>query len=331
MRTYTVTLADAGLRLDQWCKRHVTELSYGLTQKLIRKGELKINKRKADQKTRLAEGDVITIYASFDEGDSPAKEAKQPSAPRVSKKQAEETRRWVIYENNACFVLNKPAGMAVQGGSGVRDCVDTRLDTLTDEHSERPRLVHRIDRDTSGILLLAKSREAAAHLTQAFQDKKARKLYWALVVGVPDRPIGTIELPLAKRDQGGGIQKMSVLVDRNEGQYALTHYRVVASFAGRVSWLELSPVTGRTHQLRVHLNAIGCPVYGDGKYGGADAFINQPPLDKKLHLHARYLEIDDPAYGLRAYAEMPAHMFNSWDTLGFPYKDDGVSLLELMD
>ena len=331
MRTYTITATDAGLRLDQWCKRYVPELSYGLTQKLIRKGELKINKRKADQKTRLADGDIITIYASFDKAELPA-EGKRPAAPlRISKKQAEETRRWVIYENDACLVLNKPAGMAVQGGSGVRDCVDTRLDALLDENGERPRLVHRIDRDTSGILLLGKSREAAARLTEAFRDKTARKLYWALVVGVPDRPIGTIDLPLAKRDNGGGIQKMSVVVDRSAGQHALTHYRVIASFAGRLSWLELCPVTGRTHQLRVHLNAIGNPIYGDGKYGGASAFVNQPQLEKQLHLHARYLEINDPAYAMRAFAEMPPHMFNSWDILGFAYHDDGVSLLELID
>jgi 23S rRNA pseudouridine955/2504/2580 synthase len=328
MKDYIVAATDAGLRLDQWCKRHVPELSYGLIQKLIRKGDLKINKRKAEQKTRLCEGDVIAIYANFDKQPSIAPDARPSPKPRLSKKQMEETRRWVIYEDDTCIVLNKPAGMAVQGGSGVRDCIDTRLDALMDDGGERPKLVHRIDRDTSGILLLAKHRHAAAHLTEAFRGKK---LYWALVVGVPDNPIGMIDLPLAKQDNGGGIQKMAVVVDAANGQDALTHYRVIASFAGRVSWLELRPVTGRTHQLRVHLNAIGHPIYGDGKYAGQNAFINQPALEKQLHLHARYLEIRDHNHAIRVNAEMPPHMFNSWDALGFDYHDDGVSLLELMD
>jgi 23S rRNA pseudouridine955/2504/2580 synthase len=331
MREYTISPADAGLRLDQWCKRSVPELSYALTQKLIRKGDLKINKRKVEQKTRLNAGDIIAIYASFDAPTSPAPHTRPAPKVRIGKKQVLETQRWVIYENNQCIVINKPAGIAVQGGSGVRDCVDTRLDAFIDAGGERPRLVHRIDRDTSGILVLGKTRESAALLTEAFRDKTARKLYWALVIGVPDQPIGTIDLPLAKRDSGGGIQKMSVVVDRAEGQHALTHYRVIASFGGRLSWLELSPVTGRTHQLRVHLNAIGHPVYGDGKYAGQGAFVAQPALEKQLHLHARYLEINDPACRMRVVAEMPPHMFNSWDTLGFNYADDGVSLLELID
>jgi 23S rRNA pseudouridine955/2504/2580 synthase len=328
MNQFTVNEGDAGLRLDQWCKLHLSMLGYGVTQKLIRKGAIKVEKRKSDAKQRLEAGQVITVYAALDTIPFDTTVAK----PRtVSNKRAREIRDWVIYENDHCFILNKPAGIAVQGGSGVRDCIDDRLPALASESGEKPRLVHRIDRDTSGILALAKTRESATILTDCFRDKSAVKLYWALVVGVPDQPIGTIDLPLGKRDVAGGVQKMSVVVDDEDGQDAVTEYRVVQSFGGRLSWLELRPVTGRTHQLRVHLSAIGHPIYGDGKYGGQAAFVNQPVLDKQLHLHARYLEIRHPKeYRLRVVAEMPYHMEDSWRALGFPPMDHGVSLLELM-
>jgi 23S rRNA pseudouridine955/2504/2580 synthase len=330
MKEFTVSDNDAGLRVDQWCKLHLPMLPYMLTQKLLRKGDIKINKRKTDAKARVEAGDVIAVYANLD-APPPTTNAPTPSASRkVSQKLKDELERWIIYENKHCFVLNKPAGIAVQGGSGIKDSVDGRLDALCDEHGQRPRLVHRIDRDTSGILLLAKNREDAAQLTDAFRDKQAKKIYWALVVGVPDEPIGTIDLPLGKRAQDGGIEKMSVVVDENDGQDAITHYRVVQSFGGRLSWLELRPVTGRTHQLRVHLNAIGHPIYGDGKYAGQRAFVTQPPLPKQLHLHARYLEIMRGDYRIRATAPLPWHMMESWEQLNFHADDDGVSLLEIM-
>jgi 23S rRNA pseudouridine955/2504/2580 synthase len=328
MNQFVVSEADTGLRLDQWCKLHVPMLGYGVTQKLIRKGVIKVEKRKADAKQRLEAGQSITIFTALD---TPIPTAAPAVKPRgVSNKRAREIRSWVIYENDHCIILNKPAGIAVQGGSGVKDCIDDRLDALASDSGERPRLVHRIDRDTSGILALAKTRESANVLTDCFKDKTVVKLYWALVVGVPDQPIGTINLPLGKRSVEGGIQKMSVVVDDEEGQDAITEYRVVQSFGGRLSWLELRPITGRTHQLRVHLSAIGHPIYGDGKYGGQAAFVNQPVLDKQLHLHARYLEIRHPhAYRMRAIAELPYHMEDSWRALGFPPMDNGVSLLEL--
>jgi 23S rRNA pseudouridine955/2504/2580 synthase len=328
MNQFTVTESDAGLRLDQWCKLHVPMLGYGVTQKLIRKGVIKVEKRKADAKQRLEAGQVISIFTALDAPQTTDAPAAKPR--NVSSKRAREMRDWVVYENDHCIILNKPAGIAVQGGSGVKDCIDDRLVALADENGEKPRLVHRIDRDTSGILALAKTRESAAVLTECFRDKSAVKLYWALVVGVPDQPIGSINLPLGKRDVAGGIQKMSVVVDDEDGQDALTEYRVVQSFGGRLSWLELRPVTGRTHQLRVHLSAIGHPIYGDGKYGGQAAFVNQPVLSKQLHLHARYLEIRTPkAYRLRCIAELPYHMEDAWRDLGFPMVDNGVSLLEL--
>jgi 23S rRNA pseudouridine955/2504/2580 synthase len=331
MQEFTITETDAGLRLDQWCKRHIPQVPYMLAQKLIRTGGIKVDKRKTDAKARLDAGQTIAIYAALDQDAAAADAPKAAPAPQqASKKKQAEIRRWVIYETKDCIVLNKPPGIAAQGGSGIRDSVDGRLDGLRETpEAERPRLAHRIDRDTSGILLLGKTRAFASRLTEAFRSKQARKLYWALVIGVPDQPIGSIDIPLGKRAHAGGKEKMSVVEDE-DGQDALTHYRVVQSFGGRLSWLELMPVTGRTHQLRVHLQAIGNPIYGDGKYAGQGAFVAQPPLERQLHLHARYLEIAGMSPRLQVTAPLPEHMMASWDMLGFHFEDDGVSLLELL-
>ncbi len=187
--------------------------------------------------------------------------------------------------------------------------------------------MHRLDKDTSGILVLAKERHTAKQLTELFRARQTRKRYWALVVGVPDNLIGTISTPLGKRFYQGA-EKMAVVTDEADGQSALTHYRVIAS-TQHVSWVELYPVTGRTHQLRVHMCSIGHPVYGDGKYGGKDAFISQHSLPSQLHLHSRYLSMPLPERTIKATAPLPAHMEESWHLCGFPMEDHGVSLLEI--
>ncbi|MGH6948920.1 MAG: RluA family pseudouridine synthase, partial [Kiloniellales bacterium] len=218
------------------------------------------------------------------------------------------------------IALDKPAGLAVQGGSGQKRHLDALLPALVAEGAERPRLVHRLDRDTSGVLLLASSAKSAAALTAAFRERTTRKLYWALVAGLPPRPQGRIALALAKRG-APGRQKMSVEDDGDEGagEDAVTRYKIVAKHGRKAAWLVLMPETGRTHQLRVHCAALGAPILGDGKYGGREAFPEALKLPSALMLHAREIAIPHPADGttLRVRAPLPPHMAQAWRRLGF--------------
>ncbi|TAE34566.1 MAG: RluA family pseudouridine synthase [Alphaproteobacteria bacterium] len=328
---YTVSEDDAGLRLDQWCKKHCPFIPFGALHKLIRKGAIKVDNKKTDASTRLVAHQQIYCSDAL-LAEQPA--SLPPSAPSLSLAKKKETLGWIIKTYPHAFVLNKPAGIAAQGGTGLNDSVDARLDALKGENDVRPKLVHRIDKDTSGVMIIARTRLAAAELTEAFRAKTTRKRYWALVVGVPDHPIGSINLPLGKRDVHQK-EKMRVVIDEHTGQEALTHYRVVESWHGLVSWLELFPVTGRTHQLRVHLEHIGHPIVGDGKYGGAFAFPtfaqNDVVLAKQLHLHARSINIKSPLGNIHATAPLPEHMQHSWESCGFAPDDHGVSLWELYD
>ena len=196
----------------------------------------------------------------------------------------------VILKTEAALVLNKPPGLATQGGTGTHSHVDALLDAYHDEGEPRPRLVHRLDKDTSGVLLVARTPGSAAFFSKRFSGRSAKKIYWALVVGVPDVEDGTIDAPLAKQPGTGG-EKMHV--NEESGQPARTRYRVIDRAGNRAAWVELSPLTGRTHQLRVHMAAIGHPIVGDGKYGGQDAFLTGA-ISRKMHLHARRLIIDAP-------------------------------------
>lgn len=221
-------------------------------------------------------------------------------------------------------MLNKPPGLATQGGSGTYEHVDGLLDAYV-QSGPRPRLVHRLDKDTSGALLIAATPGSAAFFSRHFSGRSARKIYWALVVGVPDIEDGLIELPLAKQPGTGGEKMM---VDKSgEGQSARTRYRVLDRAGNRAAWVELQPLTGRTHQLRVHMAAIGHPIVGDGKYGGQDAFLSGT-ISRKLHLHARRLLIDHPdGAPLDVTAELPEHFAASMAGLGFD-PADGAELPE---
>jgi 23S rRNA pseudouridine955/2504/2580 synthase len=328
MQHFTITHDDDTLRIDKWCKLHLPHLSFGLVQKACRTGMIKVAGRKCTSDYRLKEGEVLHIAESLvrpAEGSVTSAPLPRPSSKAV----AEETRRMVLFQDAYCIALNKPAGLAAQGGSGISDSIDSRLGCLVEAGQERPRLVHRIDRDTSGILLLGKTRAATAELAEAFRAKSAQKIYWALVTGIPDQPIGTIDVKLAKRNAGSGLEKMSVVQDDEEGEHALTHFRVIeVNTRHDISWVECMPVTGRTHQLRVHLQAIGHPIYGDGKYGGKAAFHPHLNLAKQLHLHARELRLTAPR-PYRFKAPVPPHFADALELLGFPRDDMGVSLLEL--
>jgi 23S rRNA pseudouridine955/2504/2580 synthase len=231
----------------------------------------------------------------------------------------------VLTQDRAAIVLNKPPGLATQGGSGTKQHVDGLLDAFAEsKDAPRPRLVHRLDKDTSGVLLIARTPGSAAFFSRRFSGRSARKIYWALVVGVPSISDGYIELPLAKQPGTGG-EKMHV--DEENGQPARTRYRVLDRAGNRAAWVELHPLTGRTHQLRVHMAAIGHPIVGDGKYGGQDAFLTGT-ISRKMHLHARRLIIDHPdGAPLDVTAPLPEHFANSMEQLGFD-EADGAELPE---
>jgi len=221
----------------------------------------------------------------------------------------------VLYRDDAVIVLNKPPGLAVQGGSGTERHLDGLLDALRFGSEVRPRLVHRLDKETSGVLVLARTAAAAAFLTRAFREKTTRKIYWAVVVGLPKLRQGRIDLPLAKLP---GREGERVRANAEDGKRAVTYYRVIDNVGDKASWLALLPVTGRTHQLRAHCAAIGTPILGDAKYGGAAAHLAGAPGAKRLHLHARSLAIPHPLGGiLRVTAPLPRHMRQSWEFFGF--------------
>jgi 23S rRNA pseudouridine955/2504/2580 synthase len=226
----------------------------------------------------------------------------------------------VLYKDEHVLVIDKQAGLAVQGGTGLSTSVDDLLDALRFDAEERPRLVHRLDRDTSGVLALARNAKAAQRLTETFRHKDARKIYWAVVVGVPEVRGGRIDAPLQK---AGGKGAERVHVDE-EGKRAVTEFAVIEKAGKKAAWLALMPVTGRTHQLRAHCVALGTPILGDGKYAGAAAFLSKDNLPRQLHLHARRLRLPHPSGKgwIDVTAPLPEHMRRTWSFFGFAAKPE---------
>ncbi len=311
VETVTVSGDDGALRLDRWFKRHYPALAHGRLERLLRTGQVRVDGRRAKAGDRVTPGQAIRV--------PPIESAAAPASPlprRVSPSDEAMLHAAVLHRDDAVIVLNKPPGLAVQGGTKSERHLDGLLDALRFGYAERPRLVHRLDKDTSGVLVIARTLSAAAFLTRAFRDKTTRKVYWALVVGRPKPEQGRISLALAKQAGPGGER---VRADPDEGKHAITYYRVVDSVGERASWLALLPVTGRTHQLRAHCAAIGAPILGDPKYGGAAAHLAGAPNARRLHLHARELSMPHPAGGiLRVDAPLPPHMRQSWEFFGFP-------------
>jgi 23S rRNA pseudouridine955/2504/2580 synthase len=311
----TVRPEDGGGRLDRWFRRHYPGLSHGRLEKLLRTGQVRVDGKRAHAGDPIVPGQAIRV--------PPLPEAPpQPAAPRVRPQDIALLRDAVIYRDDWAVVVNKPAGLAVQGGSNTERHVDALLDGLRFDSAERPRLVHRLDKDTSGILLIARNAAAASFFTRAFREKTTRKIYWAIVVGLPVPPQGRIDLALRKR-AGGGRGGERVEADAEEGKTAITYYRVLDNAGDRASWLALLPVTGRTHQLRAHCAALGTPILGDGKYGGNAAHLPGGAAVHRLHLHARSLAIPHPAGGtLSVTAPLPSQMRQMWDFFGFAGDDD---------
>lgn len=308
--TRTVRPADGEIRLDRWFHRHYPALTQGALQKMLRTGQIRVDGRRAEASTRLLPGQAIRV--------PPMPEAPAPkAAPKpVDAREAAALARMVIYRDDSVIALDKPQGMPVQGGPGIARHIDGMLDALRFGAEERPRLVHRLDRDTTGVLLLARTAAAAARLAAAFRGREAEKTYWAVVVGRPHPLQGRIDMPLARARGAAG--ERTVPAEGRDAARAVTLYRVLDSAQKRAALLELTPLTGRTHQLRVHCAAaLGCPILGDGKYGGAAAHP-EGFGDRTLHLHARALRIPHPEGGvLELAAPLPPHMRETFAFLGF--------------
>ncbi|TKD51293.1 RluA family pseudouridine synthase [Sphingomonas baiyangensis] len=312
VRQFTVDAEDDGIRLDRWCKRHLPDTSFNIVSRWARTGQMRVDGKRALPGDRVEAGQQIRVPPA----DSALPASTRPRAERapLSDAQIAYAQAMVIHRDAQAIVLNKPPGLATQGGTATREHVDGLLDALSFDRDDRPKLVHRLDKDTSGALLIARSPRAAAFFSRHFSGRSARKVYWALVVGVPDIADGLIDLPLAKQPGSGG-EKMHV--DEEKGQPARSRYRVIERAGNRAAWVELQPQTGRTHQLRVHMAAIGHPIVGDGKYGGQEAFLTGG-ISRKMHLHARRIRIDHPDGGkLDVTAELPAHIAESIEMLGF--------------
>jgi len=304
VQTITVAEAEAGQRLDRWFKRRYPALSHGRLEKLLRTGQVRLDGGRAKASARIEAGQTIRIPPM--DLSAPAPLADRPRILDSDRKMLENA---VLHMDEDVIALNKPPGLPVQGGSGQTRHLDGMLDVLKFDASERPKLVHRLDKDTSGVLLLARSRRAAAFLTGAFRSKTTRKIYWAFVSGVPEMPAGKIKLALAKLP---GEQGDMVMADEGEGKQAITYYRTLEHFGKRAAWLAMMPLTGRMHQLRVHAAEMGTPIVGDGKYGG-DRGLVTGAISRKLHLHARAIEIPHPKGGhLRVVAPLPDHMRATW-------------------
>ena len=308
--TVIIAEEDDGIRLDRWFKRHREGTPHALLARWARSGLLTLDGKKADVSDRIAAGQVLVAPQP------PAPTTPRPRAARAALSDADVAfaEPLVIHRDASALVLDKPPGLATQGGTKTSEHVDGLLDALKGDAPVRPKLVHRLDKDTSGALLVARTPRAAAFFSKAFSNRSARKTYWAIVVGVPALDAGEINLPLAKQPGTGG-EKMHV--SEAAGQPSLTRYRVLDRAGNEAAWVELQPLTGRTHQLRVHMAAIGHPIVGDGKYGGKAAFLTGT-ISRKLHLHARRLRIDHPDGGkLDIAAQLPDHFAASMASLGF--------------
>jgi 23S rRNA pseudouridine955/2504/2580 synthase len=312
VQTVVVTPDEDNMRVDRFLEARFPGLSFSHIQRIVRKGELRVDGKRADSKDRLAAGQQIRIPplrldASKVVGELSEAEAKTLAALKAM----------TLYEDDDVLVLNKPAGLAVQGGSGTTRHVDQMLEVMRDAKGQKPRLVHRLDKETSGCLLVAKTRFAATQLTGAFRHRSARKIYWALVAGVPKPKQGRISTFLAKEESEDDTI-MRIAEHGEEGaSHAVTYYAVVEASANKLAWVSLKPVTGRTHQLRAHMAHIDHAIVGDPKYFNRENWELPGGLQNRLHLLARRIVIPHPRGGvIDATAPLPPHMLQSWNLLG---------------
>jgi 23S rRNA pseudouridine955/2504/2580 synthase len=314
VQTVAVTADESGMRLDRFFEARFPGLSFSHIQRIIRKGEVRLNGKRADPKDRLEAGQAVRI---------PPLKLDQPKS-RAGSENDDKTRAFLqsitLYEDADVMVLNKPMGLAVQGGSGTVKHVDGMLEVLRGpgRDAQRPRLVHRLDKDTAGCLLVAKTRFAAAALAKSFRSRSARKIYWAVVAGVPKPRQGRISTFLAKEEREDE-SIMRIAEHGDEGaSHAITYYAVVETAGPSLSWISLKPVTGRTHQLRAHMSHMGHPIVGDPKYFSVENWQLPGGMQNRLHLQAHRIAIPHPRGGtIDVTAPLPLHMQQSWNLLGF--------------
>lgn len=322
LSTVTVAGVDDGIRLDKWLKKHYPALPFGVMQKLLRTGQVRIDGKRAKPDARIAAGQEIRVPPI--DATSPDK-AKNKIPKKLSDADIDFIRSLVIYEDDDVIAINKPHGIAVQGGSKVTRHIDGLLDGLKrSKNDERPRLVHRLDKETSGVLLLARNVAAARALGQIFRDHEIRKYYWAITIPAPDMNEGSINAPLNKLKGRGGERMM---MDDEGGKRAFTHYAVMERAAKQAAWVAFWPKTGRTHQIRVHAAIMGTPLLGDYKYGDEHAIEVAEDLDgvyDGIHLHARRLVLPHPikpGKKMDITAKLSPEMTKTWKFFSFNPND----------
>src|SRR4030081_1505820 len=316
VQTVVVTGDENNMRVDRFLEARFPGLSFSHIQRIVRKGELRVNGKRADSKDRLEEGQTVRIPPL------------RLDAPKVAGSLSEAATKtlgtlkdMILYEDADVMVLNKAAGLAVQGGSGTTRHVDQMLEVMRDAKGQKPRLVHRLDRETAGCLLVAKTRFAATALTGSFRHRSARKIYWALVAGVPKPKQGRVSTYLAKQEEEEDSYMRIAKHGDRDAVHAVTYYAVVETAAQKMAWISLKPVTGRTHQLRAHMAHVGNPIIGDPKYFNIENYEFPGGMQNRLHLLARRISVPHPRGGtIDVTAPLPPHMEQSWNLLGFDAK-----------
>ncbi|HVW93729.1 MAG TPA: RluA family pseudouridine synthase [Devosia sp.] len=311
VRLQTVARDEDGMRLDRWFGAHFPQVSFGTLQKLIRTGQVRVDSGRVKTNTRLAAGQQVRI--------PPVEAAVARAEVKTSSADAEFLRGIILYEDEDIYVFNKPHGLASQGGSGTRRHMDGLLKSLPNKKGEAPRLVHRLDRDTSGCLVVAKTRAAAAYFGEVFKSRSARKIYWAVVAGVPNPRQGRISCFLAKQPAPDGGEQMTVVPDGTpDAVHSVSYYSTTDTAGRRFSWVTLKPMTGRTHQLRVHMAELGTPILGDPRYFRIENWEAPEGLGQGLHLHSRRISLPlKSGKLLDVSAPLPPHMLQTFEALGF--------------
>lgn len=310
VRQQVVARAEDGMRLDRWFATHFPQVTFGHLQKLLRSGQIRVDSGRVKTSTRLTSGQVVRV--------PPVGEAPEKAVGSPDSKDAQFLRELVLYEDDDIYVFNKPHGLASQGGSGTKRHMDGLLKSLTSKQGEAPRLVHRLDRDTSGCLIVAKTKAAATHFGKVFSSRSARKIYWAVVWGNPHPRQGSISCFLAKQATTDGEQMVVVPQGTPNAQHSMSYYSTTDTAARRFAWVTLKPVTGRTHQLRVHMAQLGNPILRDPRYFNIENWAYPDEIGEGLHLHARRISLPLPGGNrLDVTAPLPPHMLHTFDVLGF--------------
>lgn len=310
VRQQVVARTEDGMRLDRWFAAHFPQVTFAHLQKLLRSGQIRVDSGRVKTSTRLTSGQVVRV--------PPVSEAPEKTVGAPDSRDAQFLRELVLYEDDDIYVFNKPHGLASQGGSGTKRHMDGLLKSLTGKNGEPPRLVHRLDRDTSGCLIVAKTRAAATHFGKVFSSRSARKIYWAVVWGNPHPRQGSISCFLVKQATTDGEQMVVVPNGTPGAQHSMSYYSTTDTAAKRFAWVTLKPVTGRTHQLRVHMAQLGNPIIGDPRYFNIENWEAPQELAQGLHLHARRISLPLPGgERLDVSAPLPPHMMQTFDALGF--------------